>query len=128
MNCYQKIVAALVLFLTGISSAWADTAATAAHKTAGGSLLSTLPIMLLIVVAFYFLFIRPQSKRAKQQKKMLEEVQVGDEVVTIGGIVGRLSERKDDFVVLTIADGIKITMQKNAISSVLPKGTLDAKA
>jgi preprotein translocase subunit YajC len=87
----------------------------------------TMPIMLILFFAvFYFFIIRPQSKRAKEHRAMLGALAKGDEVVTAGGIVGRVDAIGDAFVTVEVSDGVKIRLQKHAISTVLPKGTLKA--
>jgi len=85
---------------------------------------STIIMMVLFAVVFYFLLIRPQSKRAKEHKTMLEAIQKGDEVVTNGGIVGKVSKLTDGFVVLNVAQGVEMKFQQHAISATLPKGTI----
>jgi len=92
--------------------------------SAGGDagLMSFLPIILMFVL-LYFLMIRPQMKRAKEQKAMIEALQKGDEVVTAGGIVGRVTEVGESFVVVEISDGVRIKVQRSQITSLLPKGT-----
>jgi preprotein translocase subunit YajC len=81
-----------------------------------------LPVLLLVV--FYFLLIRPQNKRAKEQREMLSKVAAGDEVATSGGILGKVVEAGDQFVTLEIAPGVNIKLQKFQIAQVLPKGTV----
>lgn len=81
-----------------------------------------LPIVM--VAAFYFLILRPQSKRAKEQKAMIEALQRGDEVVTTGGEAGRVSKVYEQYVGVELAENIEVTVQKTAIQSVLPKGTI----
>lgn len=85
------------------------------------------PIIMLVIfgLIFYFMLIRPQSKRAKEHKAMLEAIQKGDEVVTIGGIVGKIVKIKDQFVVVALNDNEQIIVQKHAVSATLPKGTID---
>jgi len=112
-----------LLGIIGITSAYAAPATTGAHHE--GGFLSLLPMLILIGLVFYFLMVRPQQKRAKQQKELMSKLAVGDEIVTIGGIVGRLSKLRDGFIVLTISNGVEITMRKTAIESVLPKGTME---
>lgn len=102
-----------------ISNAYAQTAAAGAE----GGMLSFLPIILMFVV-LYFLMIRPQMKRQKEQKAMIEALGKGDEVVTAGGILGRVTKVSDAYVTLEIADGTEIVVQKMAVSTLLPKGTL----
>src|SRR3970040_1854494 len=87
--------------------------------------MSLLPPILLIA-AMYFLMIRPQMKRAKEHKAMLEKLSRGDEVITNGGIAGTIIDLGDNFVSVEIADNVRIRVQKGAIANVLPKGTLKA--
>lgn len=87
---------------------------------------STLIMMLLFGVVFYFLLIRPQSKRAKEHKSMIDSIQKGDEVVTSGGILGKVSKITDNFIVLTVANNVEMKFQKHAITATLPKGTIKA--
>jgi len=83
------------------------------------------PIMMIGFFALmYFFMIRPQMKRAKEQKDMLSKLSRGDEVITTGGIVGRVEEVGDSFVTVEIANNVQIKLQKGAINAVLPKGTL----
>ncbi|WP_444994378.1 preprotein translocase subunit YajC [Aliikangiella sp. IMCC44359] len=96
-----------------------------AGAAAGGGY-STLIMMLLFGVVFYFLLIRPQSKRAKDHKNMLESIQKGDEVVTSGGILGKVSKITDNFIVLNVAQGVEMQFQKHSITATLPKGTIKA--
>ena len=104
-----------------ISNAHAQTAAAAAGPM--DSVMQFLPIILMFAV-LYFLMVRPQMKKAKEHKALLEALSKGDEVVTQGGLAGRISKVGDDFVSIAIADNVEIQMQKGAISLVLPKGTL----
>jgi preprotein translocase subunit YajC len=87
------------------------------------SLVSLLPLVLIFVV-FYFLLIRPQSKRQKEHKDMVTGLQKGDEVTTAGGLLGKITDVKDNFVNLQIADGVVVTVQKHTVSSLMPKGTI----
>ena len=104
-----------------ISEAIAQTAAPAA--SASGGLMSMLPLVLMFVV-LYFVMIRPQMKRQKETRAMLEALTKGDEVVTQGGIAGRVAKVGDDFLSVEVADKVEIQLQKSAVSLVLPKGTL----
>ncbi len=116
-----------LLNLIGISDAVAATSAsTAHHQSTAAGLLSMLPMLIIFVLVFYFLLVRPQQKRAKEQRNLMEQLAIGDEIVTAGGILGRISKLRDNFVVLTVAKGVEITMQKSSISSHLPKGTIDS--
>lgn len=102
-----------------ISNAYAQAAAGGAES----SLMSFLPIILMFVV-LYFLMIRPQMKRQKEQKAMIEALAKGDEVVTAGGILGRVVKVSEAYVTLEVADGTEMLVQKAAISTLLPKGTI----
>jgi len=92
---------------------------------ASGALMSFLPIILMFVV-LWFIMIRPQMKRQKETKAMLEALAKGDEVVTAGGILGKVAKVTEQFVVVEIAANTEITVQKSAVTTVLPKGTLKA--
>jgi preprotein translocase subunit YajC len=95
-------------------------------QAAGGSqsdpFISFLPLILIFVV-FYFLLIRPQSKRAKALKKMIEELQKGDEVITNGGLYGVVSDLGDSFLLLEVADGMQVKVARHAVAQTLPKGS-----
>jgi len=101
--------------------------ASAHAQAAGGAqpnaLLQMLPLALIFVV-FYFLLIRPQQKRAKEHKAMVSALAAGDEVVIAGGVLGRIAEIRDQFLVVEIADGVQVKVQRHTVTSVLPKGTL----
>ena len=102
-----------------ISPAYAQ----ASGATPGGDLMAFLP-MVAIIVVFYFLLIRPQQKRAKETKTMLQALQKGDEIVTAGGVVGRISKLSDAYANVEIAPNVEVTVQRSAISMLLPKGTI----
>ena len=104
-----------------ISNAYAEAGA----ASSDGGIMSFLPLVALIAV-FYFLILRPQSKRAKEQKSMMAALQRGDEVVTGGGEIGTVSKVYDQYVGVEIAENIEVKVQKSAIQSVLPKGTIKA--
>ena len=91
----------------------------------GADLMTFLP-MIAIFVVFYFLLIRPQQKRAKETRAMLDALQKGDEVITAGGIVGRISKLTDQYATVEIAPSVEISVQRAAISQILPKGTVKA--
>lgn len=114
---------ALLSPFTVVSSAWA--AAPAAH-TASQGFSSMLTMLLVFAAVFYFLLIRPQSKRAKAQKQLHDSLHLGDEVLTSSGIIGRISKLRDNYLGLEIAKGTEIMVQKNAIAHVVPKGTLES--
>ncbi len=99
-----------------------------AHAQAAGAaqpnaLMQMLPLVLIFVV-FYFLLIRPQTKRAKEHRAMVAALAVGDEVVTGGGLLGKVTEVSDQFLTVEIADGVAVKIQRHTVQSVLPKGTL----
>jgi preprotein translocase subunit YajC len=104
-----------------ISNAYAQTPAAAP----GSDLMAFLP-MILIFVVFYFLLIRPQQKKAKEHRAMLGALQKGDEVVTAGGVVGRVSKLSDQYASIEIAPSVEINVQRSAIAQLLPKGTIKA--
>lgn len=81
-------------------------------------------MMVVVIGIFYFLAIRPQQKRAKDHQAMVAKLSVGDEVVTSGGILGRITDVGDTFVTLEIADSVRIKVQKGQVGSLMPKGTL----
>lgn len=105
-----------------ISNAYAQAAAPAG---VGGGLMSFLPIILMFVV-LYFLMVRPQMKRQKEQKAMIDALGKGDEVVTAGGIVGKVTKVADAYVTLEVAEGTEIVMQRASVTVLLPKGTIKA--
>ncbi|MDR2678730.1 MAG: preprotein translocase subunit YajC [Zoogloeaceae bacterium] len=109
-----------------ISSAFAQgVATTAANPAAPGGLMQFLPFV-VIIVAFYFLAIRPQMRRAKEHKALTENLQKGDEVIIQGGLTGRIAKVKagEDYLALEIASGVEVVVQRSAVQMVLPKGTL----
>lgn len=102
-----------------INQAWA--------QGAGGAQGGGIESMLLIVLMFgvlYFLMIRPQMKRAKEHKSMIEALQKGDEVISAGGVLGRVAKLNENYVTLEIANGVEVQLQRSAVQVVLPKGTL----
>ena len=86
--------------------------------------LSPLIMLALFAVVFYFFLIRPQMKRAKEHREMVTKLAKGDEVVAAGGLLGRIDEMSEGFITLEIADGVKVKLQRGAVTAVLPKGTL----
>jgi preprotein translocase subunit YajC len=103
-----------------ISSAHAEGAAAAGEPN---TFMQFLPLFTLLVI-FYFLILRPQQKRAKDQKAMLEALQKGDEVVTTGGQLGRIVKVGENYLGLEVADNVVVQVQRSAVQSVLPKGTI----
>ena len=109
-----------------ISSAFAQTAPAAA---AGGDMQSTLMSMLPLLLMFavlYFVMIRPQKKKQKEHRAMIDALAKGDEVVTAGGLLGKVSKIGDVYIGVELANGVDVQMQRNAVVQVLPKGTLKA--
>ena len=96
--------------------------AQAAAGGAAGTLTTLLPLVLIFVV-FYFLLIRPQTKRAKEHREMVGKLAAGDEIVTTGGILGRISQVQDQFITLEVASGVAITVQRFQVAQLMPKGT-----
>jgi preprotein translocase subunit YajC len=100
----------------------------AAWAQAGGASTSSqfAPVLMMVVFVgiFYFLLIRPQQKKAKDHQNMVSKLSAGDEVVTSGGILGRIVEVSDAFVTLEVADSVRLKIQKGQITSLMPKGTL----
>jgi preprotein translocase subunit YajC len=107
-----------------ISSAFAQTAPAAAS---GGdmqsTLMSMLPLLLMFVV-LYFVMIRPQMKKQKEHRSMIDALAKGDEIITAGGFVGRVSKLSDGFLSIEIANGVEVQMQRSAVIQVLPKGSM----
>ena len=103
-----------------ISSAHAQGAAQ------GGDAFGFFLPMIVIFVAFYFLLIRPQQKRQKAHSELVSALSTGDEVLTAGGILGKVTAVSEHYATLTIADNVEIKVQKSTVSAVVPKGTFDA--
>lgn len=103
-----------------ISEALADGAA----STSGvESALGFIPLVVIFII-FYFLIIRPQVKRAKDHKKLTEAISKGDEVITGGGLLGKVVDVNDNFVSLEISDGVEVKIQRQSVASLVPKGTI----
>lgn len=86
---------------------------------------STLPMLIIMGLLFYFMLIRPQTKRAQEHAALLKGLKKGDEVVTSGGIVGKVVKISGSFMTITIAEGINMTIQTKQIAMTLPKGSVD---
>ena len=108
-----------------IPAAYADAAAPAAAAGSAGSGFEWV-FLVGFVVIFYLMIWRPQAKRAKEHKNLIGGLQKGDEVVTSGGIAGKVVKVSDEFVVIEVSDTVELKMQKGAIAAALPKGTLKA--
>ena len=98
-------------------------AVAAAPQGQGDALTSFLPLIFIFVV-FYFLLIRPQSKKAKEHKQMVEALAKGDEVVTNGGLLGRITKVGDNFVEVELGEGMTVKVQRQAVANLMPKGTI----
>ena len=109
-------------FFVFISSAFAQTAP-AAGGDMQSSLMGMLPLVLMFVV-LYFVMIRPQMKKAKEHKAMIEALAKGDEVATAGGLLGKVSKLGDSFISLEVANGVEVQLQRSAVIQVLPKGSI----
>jgi preprotein translocase subunit YajC len=106
-----------------ISNAYAQTADAAGNPGLMGSLTTFAPIIIMVVV-MYFLMIRPQQKRQKELRTMMDALAKGDEVITVGGVLGRVTKVSDNYVTVEISAGTEVVVQKNAVTAVMPKGTL----
>jgi preprotein translocase subunit YajC len=100
-----------------ISSAYAQ------GEPATSSLMSFLPLIVIFAV-FYFMLIRPQMKRSKEHKQLVSQLGKGDEVITNGGLLGKITDVSDSFVTLELADNLQIKLQRSAVANVMPKGTI----
>jgi preprotein translocase subunit YajC len=102
-----------------------EAAAQAATPEAPGpSLINALFLPVMLIVVFYFLLIRPQQKKQKEHRAMLEALSVGTEIVTGGGVLGKVTELGEQFITVEIADGVKVKIQRHSIGAVLPKDTI----
>lgn len=107
-----------------VSDAFADATTTAAAAVPHTEGPFSLVMIAAIFILFYFMLIRPQNKRAKEHRQLISHLKVGDEVVTMGGILGKVLSVSDQYLKISISDGVEINIQKGSITSVLPKGTL----
>ena len=114
------------LDILGISDAFATLHSTHAHATTSPTqgMASMLPMLIAGGVMFYFMLIRPQNKRVNAQKTMLNNITTGDEIVTTGGLLGKIETIDDHFITLALTDGVSVCVQKRAVASVMPKDTL----
>ena len=99
---------------------------TPVHPSATAGLWQMAPIFIAVIAIMYFMTIRPQAKKQKEQKNLLDNIKPGDEVVSVGGIVGRVEDILDGYFVVTIAENTQIKFQKQAIATILPKGSIAA--
>ena len=123
----RRIVESSSVSFSLISSAIAQTALAAAPATGAAGMLSSLSGMLPLVLMFvvlYFVMIRPQMRKQKEHRTMIEAVAKGDEILTSGGIIGRITRLGEGNISIEISPGVEVQLQRSAISQVLPKGTL----
>lgn len=99
-------------------------AANSSSSAAPGESMFPMIMLLALFVLFYVMLIRPQNKRAKEHQKLVSDLRKGDEVITNGGFLGKIVKLDEQYVKVSLAEGVDVTVQRNAISSVLPKGTL----
>ena len=99
-------------------NAWAQTSG-----SGGSTFLGFLPLVVIFIV-FYFLLIRPQSKKQKEHKEMISSLVVGNEVITAGGVLGRIVEIKEQYVHIEISEGVRVKVQRHTIGALMPKGTI----
>ena len=105
-----------------ISNAYAQTAPAAAAGGTESTLLSMLPLVLMFVV-LYFIMIRPQMKKQKEHKAMIEAIAKGDDIVIAGGVLGRVAKLGDQYLNVEVANGVELQVQRGSVVQVLPKGT-----
>jgi preprotein translocase subunit YajC len=127
VQALQAVIYVNLEFPVFISSAFAQTAPAAAASggmdLGMGSLGAMLPFVAMIAV-MYFVMIRPQMKKQKEHRAMIEAIAKGDEIVTAGGLIGKVTKMGESYVSVELAQGVEVQMQRSAISQVLPKGTV----
>jgi preprotein translocase subunit YajC len=119
MKSFKLLIASLAALLPGMALAQSGGA-----PQGGMGIMGQVIFFAGFILIFYFLIWRPQSKRAKEHKELMSGLNKGDEVVTSGGMAGRIAKVADDFIVLEIADNVEVKVQKVAVAAALPKGTL----
>ena len=117
----KKIIISLLSMALLSTSAFAEGAAAPA-----GNPMSSILMLVVFFAIFWFLLIRPQQKKNKELRKMLSELSKGDEVVTNGGVIGKIAKIDESSVDLEIAEGVTVKIQRNAVANILPKGTIKA--
>ncbi len=105
-----------------VSDAVAATTDAVAAPAGNGLSMMIMPVIFLII--FYFMLWRPQSKRAKEQRELVDSIQKGDEVVLNGGMLGKIHEVSESYLLVTVSEGMTVTMQRNAVQTILPKGSI----
>lgn len=109
------------LMFLGLATSYASAGSSAHHE---GSIMSMLPLLIGFMLIFYFLLIRPQNKKAKEHKTLIENLKKGSEVITAGGILGKVTKLTKAFVHLELGKGVEVVVQRQSVSSVMPKGTV----
>ncbi|ABI82760.1 preprotein translocase subunit YajC [Francisella tularensis] len=117
----RKLLLSLSAIVLFVSTSFAQGA-----EQAAGSPLSSILMLVVFFAIFWFLLIRPQQKKNKELRKMLSELSKGDEVVTNGGMVGKIAKIDETFVDLEVADNVTVKIQRNAVANILPKGATKA--
>ncbi len=107
-----------------ISEAWAAGEAGGAAGQAGGLFSNPIVFLILFFAIFYFILIRPQQKKQKEHRALVSGLAKGDEIITSGGLVGRVTAVSDNYITMEIADGVEMKLQRSAVQTVLPKGTI----
>ncbi len=123
MKTVAKIMLSFVAVL-GVSDVFAAASTGAETPSMQESFLSMAPMLGGILLLFYFMIFRPQQKKQLEHRKLMESLGAGDEIITAGGMVGRISKISDDFIRVALADGVEIILQRASISKILPKGTM----
>jgi preprotein translocase subunit YajC len=120
-----SILSACMALAALASPVFAATQPTAAHPSFAHAFTQMLPMLLIFLVVFYFLLVRPQSKKAKAHRNLMSSLNAGDEVSTAGGIIAKIKSLNEQYAILSLSNGGEMMIQRSSISSVLPKGTMD---
>lgn len=115
----------VLALLTGLNGvAFAQATGTASSDATGGNPMASILMLGAFALIFYFMVFRPQSKRAKEHRELITKLAKGDEVLTTGGLLGKITKIDDNFFVIMIAEGVEVMVQKQAIAAALPKNTM----
>ena len=126
MRFFKNLVSSVFAVFCLLTSAVASPVLSHPAPSVSEGLKQMLPMFLIFIVVLYFMTIRPQNKKAQEKKKLMDSLSVGDEVMTIGGIVATISTLTDTHAILSLSTDNKLTLQRSSISAVLPKGTLSS--
>lgn len=118
-----SILASLII-LTQAPIAFADSSAAAGSGSFASGMMGQMGLLGAFLLIFYFLIFHPQNKKAKEHREMITRLAKGDEIITNGGIVGKINRITDDFFGIMVAEGIEVLIQKQAVHALLPKGTM----